>query len=487
MRFILISIFTVFFAVGALVVLVGRTAVPPMVETEKRQLVGVLPLMRSAVKLMLAGPAPDAGLKKIKNLSGLDVTIVSTAGVIRQTTLEGGGLRGSRLSVGEKGATIFEMVSIAEAPSFIVSTPLELDFSPLGESGAREFQLVISKPDKLVGKFFDELFTNVVIVGFLGIAVSVPVGFYQRKRLKLARFNLTPVSEALSAIARNDFGYRLRENAGDEAFQQAQSAFNHYMEEMSKAASLQPRSLDRELHEKIPDQPASSVSIGAAERAFRVALGSIEEGIVIVEESGKIAAFNRKMEELTGLDADVVANKLLTDILAFVRKNGEEATGVIPRILSTGVSEVFPEDLMLRRRDGAFVPVAVKAVAIRKDLRGAVTHLVVVVNAKAAPGARPIVIEKKLRSKLVEEAQAEAERKSYTPPADIAALAETSSVVPVAETQITAAAPHKDSEQLPAVAREKLPLVPENILETITERYEQDTDGYGVPPPNLPT
>ncbi|KKW20951.1 MAG: hypothetical protein UY71_C0032G0006 [Parcubacteria group bacterium GW2011_GWB1_52_7] len=497
MRFILISIFTVFFAVGALVILVSRTVVPPMVEAEKRELVGILPLMRSAVKLVLASPAPDAGLQKIKNLSGLDVTIVSTAGVIRQTTLEGGRLRGSKLSVGERSATVFEMVSVAAAPSFIVSTPLALDFSPLGESDVREFQLVISKPDKLIGRFFDELFTNVVLVGLLGIAVSIPIGLYQRRRLKPARFNLAPISDALSAIAKKDFSYRMRENVGDDSFRRAQSAFNRYMEEMSQESARLSQAARGTVPPTAPEHPAKT-PVGAAEIAFQAALGSIEEGIVIVEQSGKITAFNRKMEELTGMDADVVVRKSLTNVLAFVHKNGEEVTGIIPRILSTGISEVFPEDLMLRRRDGAFVPVAVKTVAIRKDLRGAVTHLVVVVNAKAAPSAKPVVIEKKLRSKIIEDAQAEAKRQSHFPPADIAAPSVRPADQVISKTAAAARVPeatHKDLEQLPMAVSAKLPAVVSekpaaaagDASHAAPQKYEEDSEDYGAPPPNLPT
>ena len=485
MRFILISIFTVFFAVGALMVLVSRTVVPPMVEAEKRELVGILPIMRSAVKLVLASPAPDAGLQKLKNLSGLDITIINAAGVIRRTTLEDGKLRGSELAVGEKGATVFEMVSIAETPSFIVSTPLRLEASLDVGADEEEVLLAISKPDKLIGEFFDELFTNVVLVGLLGIAASVPVGLYQRRRLKPTRLNLAPISDALSAIAEKNFSYRMRENVGDDSFRRAQAAFNRYMEEMSQESA---RLAQKARETALPTAPEylAAAPVGAAERAFQVALGSIEEGIIIVEQSGRITAFNRRMEELTGMNADAVVRKSLTDVLAFVEKNGEEATGIIPRILSTGISEVFPEDLMLRRRDGAFVPVAVKAVAIRKDLRGAVTHLVVVVNAKAAPSAKPVVIEKKLRSKLIEEAQAEARRKDVSPALPVAPV--------IIEKQAAPIEAHKSSEQLPVEALAKLPAVvsarPAAVIETVPKtaarRSDQDTKDYGVPPPNLP-
>ena len=229
-----------------------------------------------------------------------------------------------------------------------------------------------------------------------------------------------------------------------------------------------------------------------------MALGSIEEGIVIVEQSGKITAFNRKMEELTGMDADVVVRKSLTNVLAFVHKNGEEVTGIIPRILSTGISEVFPEDLMLRRRDGAFVPVAVKTVAIRKDLRGAVTHLVVVVNAKAAPSAKPVVIEKKLRSKIIEDAQAEAKRQSHFPPADIAAPSVRPADQVISKTAAAARVPeatHKDLEQLPMAVSAKLPAVVSekpaaaagDASHAAPQKYEEDSEDYGAPPPNLPT
>lgn len=404
MRFLLVSLSVVMFLLAATVVLVSRSIVPELVKTEKQQLVDTLPLVRSAVKLMLSTSTtktPQENIEKIRNLSGLDITILSATGTVSYTTLEEGRLVGSTLAVGSKNETIFEMVAINETPSFVISTPLPADI--LIQEGSEGARLVLSKPDEVVGKFFDELFTNVIIVGLLGIGLSILAGFYQRSRTQSISFNFAPISEALTALARKDFNYRLRENVGDESFREGRDAFNRFMEEMAKGV---PSPQEAEAAETVV---RSSLVAGETDRrAFQTALGSVGEGIVIVEQSGKIVVFNRKMEELTGLDADVATNRLLTNVLTFTRLGGEQTTSLIPQILATGVSEVFPEDTMLRRRDGTLVPVLVKTVAIRQDLRGAVTHLVVVVTEKQAPGTKPIVIEKKPRSALLEEARAEA-------------------------------------------------------------------------------
>ncbi|MBI2055243.1 MAG: hypothetical protein HYT39_04110, partial [Candidatus Sungbacteria bacterium] len=148
---------------------------------------------------------------------------------------------------------------------------------------------------------------------------------------------------------------------------------------------------------------------------------------------------------------DFVKQKVLSDILALTRTGKiDQLTGLIPRILSTGTAEVFPEDTLLKRNDGMFIPVSVKTIPVRDEARKNTTHVVVVISER-----------KEKIPEVIKEAPKIAESpKILTVPTGIPKLRSTPPAVSVPAkvfTPFPSASPkispevHKDTEQLPAL------------------------------------
>src|SRR3989344_2398372 len=130
MRFGLISVFCLLLLVAFFAVLAGRAITPILIGSEKQELLGAYPLVKSVLLYIPADTMPKEQIQKIKKLSGLDVTLIGDSGAIHETSLEGGSSSSGWLDVGARGETIFEMVSVAASPSFVLSGPL---VSPSGD------------------------------------------------------------------------------------------------------------------------------------------------------------------------------------------------------------------------------------------------------------------------------------------------------------------------------------------------------------------
>src|SRR3989344_5352222 len=385
--------------IAIFLVLAGRAVTPVLVHVERDALMGALPLVRSALLYTPTSTPLALRIQKIKKLSGFDITLLNDGGTIGSTTLADGTLTGT-LNVGGCGETIFEMVSINQTSSFVISGPI---FSQASERGSAVFpagtRLAISKPDDLVGAFFDELFTDALIMLVLGIILAIPAGLYIKRPAKM---NLAPIAEAINALARKDFSYRLAGNVGDRKFATARIAFNQFMDDMARDKQS-PKSKETSAlpTTDIGEQYIRSRLIaGESERrAFQAALSSVTEGFLIVDRLGRIVVFNSAMQEISGYNSDVVLNKAFTDVIALTQRGGGAVTSLIPQILSSGVTEVFPEDTMLKRRDGTVVAVTVKTTPIKNDLRGGVTHVVVLVEERkpiAEKAPEPKLVSKEL-------------------------------------------------------------------------------------------
>ena len=457
--------------IAIFLVLAGRAVTPVLVHVERDALMGALPLVRSALLYTPTSTPLALRIQKIKKLSGFDVTLLNDSGTIGATTLADGTLTGT-LNVGGRGETIFEMVSINQTSSFVISGPI---FSQASEEGSAVFpagtRLAISKPDDLVGAFFDELFTDALIMLVLGIILAIPAGLYIKRPAKM---NLAPIAEAINALARKDFSYRLAGNVGDRKFATARIAFNQFMDDMARDKQS-PKSKETGAlpTTDIGEQYIRSRLIaGESERrAFQAALSSVTEGVLIVDRLGRIVVFNSAMQEISGYNSDVVLNKAFTDVIALTQRGGGAVTRLIPQILSSGVTEVFPEDTMLKRRDGTVVAVTVKTTPIKNDLRGGVTHVVVLVEER-----KPIA-EKAPEPKLVS--------KELPAPPVAPSVRAAPSIPSVPPRRVADAAKHSDSEKLPMIPPSPIPQVKARPAEINPPHPPHPILGMGARPQDI--
>lgn len=311
-------------------IMTSRSVSPILLQQEKQILVDVLPLVENL--LFSKTGVGEGGVLKIGKLGGVDITILGDSGLIEDTTLAGGTAKGERLGAGEGGGTVFELAVINNLSSFVLSSPIKLN--------GQAKRLVISQPDELVGPFFDELLTSVVFAALLGIALAVGYGVYLKNHYAAS-------SAAIQNIVSTKAAERVKEVGASS-------------EELMR----------------------SRLSLGEDERrAMVAALGSVSDGVLVIDVLGRITEFNSRMEALTGLSRDFVKRKVLSDILALTRAGKiDQLTGLIPRILSTGTAEVFPEDTLLKRNDGIFIPVSVKTVPVKDEARKNTTHVVAIVS-----------------------------------------------------------------------------------------------------------
>ena len=481
---------------GAFMLLVSRAVMPILIDAERQQLVSLMPLVRGFIVYAPEGMTLDDQIRKLNRLSGFDVTLLDANNLMLQTTLASGDLKGKKLDVGARDQTIFELVDIEGEPSFVLSTPLRPP-DRFGASLPLDLRLALSHRDTAVGAFYDDLLTSSLIMELLGIALSVALGFYFRRR-PVSDIRWRPIADAFNALARKDFKYRMGEEVGGPAFAPSRIAFNKFMENAAKEAasiSATPRNVfpSSSAPTASPVAPPATpvltenivrsrlVSGESERRAFQTALGSVEEGVLIVDHLGRIIVFNRRMEELSLFDADVVANKVLTDVVTLTKRGGGDVTSLIPRIISTGITEVFPEDTLLRRRDGTSVPVSVRTVVIKNDLRGAVAYAVVIITDRKPTGSSIPVIEipppALLKKTFVPQAPAEtmtAEKAAQSPPAVTVvskpAVVLPSIIAPVSQTKSApppSYPPHSDSEKLPSRMVDTPNIVKEHFREAV--------------------
>ncbi|MBI3627172.1 MAG: PAS domain S-box protein [Candidatus Sungbacteria bacterium] len=324
-----LSVLVTLLVVG-LVIASSRAISPILISAERQNLISLFPIVQNVI--LETNSFPKERMQKIRDITGVDVTLLDESNHIQQTTLDSLRL-GTVLYIASGEDTIFDVVAINGVSSFILTAPLKLNGVPL--------RLVISKKDDLLGPFLDEFLTASVFVVLLGLAGSIAVGVYIASRERSASF----------ALERS------------------------YAERMETEVRRTRSSTEAEIGRRI--------KAGENEkRAFRSALGASDEGIFVIDALGKIIFFNPKMEILSGYEEEGVLNHALSGIIWLTRKGKvDQLTGLIPRVLATGVPEVFPRDTLLKRKDGNYVPVSVKTVPVRDDTRSGITHIVVTVAA----------------------------------------------------------------------------------------------------------
>lgn len=349
---------------GGLLFGASRQISPILIQTERETLVGLFPLVQN---IILENPSTvEDTVNRTAKLVGVDITILNSSRVIEATSLGSGTPKGGTLSGEIGGDTVFQVVSLNGKSSFVLSSPIKLN----GDK-----YLVLSKPDELLGSFLDELLTILLVVFLVGVALAIGLSYYFSHGEKALKKSL---EEAFSALLAKNYRYRLGDEMGTH-FSDARIAFNKAIEELEQLNSSTDAFVRSRL--RAGDDEA---------RAFRAALASLDEGIFIIDHLGKIAAFNAKMESISGFKQDFVLQKAFSDVLSIGRKGAQDQlAGLIPRILSTGIPEVFPDDTFLKRQDGSNIPVSIKTIPVKNELRSGITHVVVVVNAVVLPPVAP--------------------------------------------------------------------------------------------------
>lgn len=327
-----------------------------LVRHERDNLLQTVPLVKDLIALHGADLSRE--LNAIKRFSGIDVTVSDIGNVIENTSLGGGKLAGSKFRIDRSKDAVFQVLDIQGVSSFVMAAPVQID--------GVDKTLILSKPDETVGPFFDGFLTIGVAVLLLGILASLGLGWFLSHHEEVLK---REISAAFSALAAKQFNFRLKEGVGGASFSAARIDFNRSMEELSKLNA----STDQFIRSRLVE--------GQAERrALAAALGSVGQAIFIIDHLGKIIFFNSRMEALSGILGDEALGHTMSDLVTLQNAREEALGGLIPQVISTGVPQVFPEQTKLKRRDGIFVPVTVKTMPVKNDLRGAITHVVVLVD-----------------------------------------------------------------------------------------------------------
>lgn len=339
---------------GVFILGAGRLVSQRFVARERDHLISVLPLVYQSLASHPESLAES--VTETARFSRMDITLLDQAGRVEASSL--GEEKRAGISEVQRGSqALFQVRSIGGMPSFVLSSPLLV--------GSEEKTLVLSEPDPTVGAFFDDFLTMGLAVLIIGILGSVGAAWFLSHHEQVF---IAEVGQAFKNLAEKQYGYRILEHTGGSAFAAARLDYNRAMEEFGKLNT----STDQFIRSRL-------VSGEQERRALIAALGSVPEGVFVIDSLGKIAAFNAKMEELTGWEAGTATGTAMSDLIAISGPSGE-LSGLIPKILSTGVPEVFNVPVKLKRRDGIFVDVSVKTIPVRSELRGAVTHVVVIMG-----------------------------------------------------------------------------------------------------------
>lgn len=332
---------------------VSRSISPLLVETEQKILVQLYPTIQTILEKKLS----DEDLVRLSKATDVSLVIFDTAGNIEQST-HAGLSRGSRLNTQLKEGSV-QTIRLNEESLHALSVPAKI-----GEESKR---VLLMMPNRILGVFLDEMLTVGVIAMLIGIAGSVVVGIYLSHFEKaMARsvgasfqtlFSKSPEPPALSPKLQG------------EHFLPLKAALSQTADELKKTDEAAKESFQLTIKTK-----ESEIA------ALRTALSSVKEGVMIVDRLGRIMAFNSEMEMLSGMHVGAVQDQAISDILTLTRTGkADKLVGLIPKIISTGVSEVFPSDTLLKKKGGDYIPVSVKTIPVKNSLK-AITHVVVVIE-----------------------------------------------------------------------------------------------------------
>lgn len=349
---------------------VGLFTVPPLlIENERDALLGIYPLVQHYFSAETGTVAEKA--RAIKSLTGIDVTVARGSAVLSSTIAgmrEGAPLDGELL-----GGSVFQVRSFGGTSSFVLSSARTRD---------SEFdRLIISKPDDVLSQFLDDFLTAVFSALGAGLVLSLLFGWYASRKPALPRMmaKLTePMLETAKVSAQALEGISARIHPALAQEQIADQKANPAGVPVARA---------------VPDSSPENRT-----RAFAAALGSVHEGVSIIDNLAKIIAFNHTLETLSGFSSENMLGRTLSEALVFSdRTQKERRSEMIERAIAMRTPIVFPEDTRMQTRDGTYIPVSLKIVPVRNDGGEDISHVVLVVEPRAEYAMRDASAENRAR------------------------------------------------------------------------------------------
>lgn len=331
---------------------VSRSISPLLVETEQKILVQLYPTIQTILEKNLS----DDDLARLSKATDVSIVIFDALGNVEQST-QAGLSKGSRLNTQLKEGSV-QTIRLNEASLHVLPVPLRIGDSPK--------RVLLLMPNQILGAFLDEMLTVGIIALLIGIAGSVVAGIYLGHFEKAMAHS---VGASFQTLLQKNTAPVFPDKLQGEHFAPLKAALTKTAEDIKKTDDSAKESF--QLTIKAKDSEIS---------ALRAALSSMKEGVMIIDRLGRIFAFNASMEMLTGMHADQVADKVISDILTLTRTGKvDQLTGLISKIISTGVSEVFPSDTLLKKKGGDYIPVTVKTVPVKNNLKE-LTHVVVIIE-----------------------------------------------------------------------------------------------------------
>ena len=131
--------------------------------------------------------------------------------------------------------------------------------------------------------------------------------------------------------------------------------------------------------EDITEQCHADEALEAEKERLLVTLRSIGEGVIATDASGRVHLVNRTAEKLTGWAQHEAMGRPLDEVFVLLDTETQESLGpdVLGSLIRSGAFAAFPEDTVLRTRDGSIRHIGESATPIR-DRAGAILGIVIV-------------------------------------------------------------------------------------------------------------
>jgi PAS domain S-box-containing protein len=131
--------------------------------------------------------------------------------------------------------------------------------------------------------------------------------------------------------------------------------------------------------EDITQQRLADEALEAEKERLLVTLRSIGEGVIATDAAGRVHLVNRAAEKLTGWAQHEAQGRPLDEVFTLLDTETQEPLGadVLGSLIRTGAFAAFPEDTVLRTREGSIRQIAESATPIR-DREGRILGIVIV-------------------------------------------------------------------------------------------------------------
>ena len=114
------------------------------------------------------------------------------------------------------------------------------------------------------------------------------------------------------------------------------------------------------------------------------ALQSLSEGLIAVDDAGKVTLMSPIAEKLTGWSADTAAGQPIQRVLLFMDPaSGRKGTMMIEPVLKEGMITTVPDGVAILSRDGTQVPVAETFASPVRSENGIITGAAIVIYSEA--------------------------------------------------------------------------------------------------------